>query len=68
MALSTARFSPYACGRIVGMAEAGASRPDIAKKVLKRDGAQGSMRAIGDIMPKLVMTLSTTEQTAPLCR
>ena len=50
MVKSFARFSVFARGRIVGLSEGGASRPDILDKVRKRDGKRGGVRAIVAIL------------------
>ena len=50
MGKSFARYSAFARGRIVGMADAGASRLDIAKTVLKTDGKRGTVRAVRAIV------------------
>ena len=47
---SSARFSPFSRGRIVGKAEEGASRKKIQKHVLKKDGTRGSLRAIDKVL------------------
>ena len=44
---SFARYSVFARGRIVGMAEAGARRVDIAKQVLNTDGQPGELAGCG---------------------
>ena len=47
---SFARFSPFARGRIVGQAEAGASRAKIRKTVRKKDGRKANLKAIGAVL------------------
>ena len=46
---STARFTPFARGKIVGKAEEGASKNKIRKSVLKKDGRRASVRAIDGV-------------------
>ena len=50
MAASSARFSAFARGRVVGMADAGATRAEIRDAVRKTDGASASCRAIDAIV------------------
>ena len=44
------RFTPFARGRIVGKAEEGASRKDIRKTVLKKDGKKASLGVIDYVL------------------
>jgi len=48
MVKSVARFSTFQRGRIVGQAEAGASRKHMRKTCRKNDGKQAGMRAIDE--------------------
>jgi len=50
MVKSFARFSPFARGRIVGKAEEGATRNQIRKQVLKKDGKRGTVAAIDQVL------------------
>ena len=50
MVTSFARFSPFARGRIVGMAEAGAPRKSIRDTVRKKDGKKTNLRAIDGVL------------------
>ena len=50
MAKSTARFTPFARGRIVGKAEEGASRRKICSEVFKKDGKRATLRAVGGVL------------------
>ena len=49
---SAARFNRFSRGRIVGKAEAGAPRDHIRRRVLKKDGAPASLRAIDAVLAK----------------
>ena len=49
---SFARFSPFARGKIVGQAEAGASRAKIHKTVRKKDGRKANLRAIDAVLAR----------------
>ena len=50
MVKSRARFTAFARGRIVGKAEEGASRSNIRKQVLKKDGKRAGLRAIAHVL------------------
>ena len=50
MGKSTARFSAFSRGRIIGKAEEGASRVKIRKEVLKKDGKKAGLSAIDKIL------------------
>lgn len=50
MEKSTARFSTFARGRIVGKREEGARLNQIRKTVPKKDGKRGSLRAINEVL------------------
>ena len=50
MVKSRARFTASVRGRIIGKAEKGASRANIRKHVLKRDGKRAGLRAIAHIL------------------
>ena len=50
MGKSTARFTPFARGRIVGKAEEGASRSKIRKEVRKKDGSRAALQAIDRVL------------------
>ena len=50
MGKSTARFSTFARGRIVGKFEEGAELKKIRKTVPKKDGKRGSLRAIKAVL------------------
>ena len=52
MAKSFARFTPFQRGRIVGQAEAGASRSNIRRTCRKKDGQSANMRAIDAIIAR----------------
>ena len=49
---STARFTPFARGRIVGKAEEGARRNNIRKEALKKDGTRANIRAIDSVLQR----------------
>ena len=50
MVKSMARFTPFARGRIVGMAQGGAPRMSIRDTVRKKDGKKAGLRAIDEIL------------------
>ena len=50
MVKSTARFTPFQRGRIIGQAEAGAPRRTIQKVCRKKDGTQANMTAMDAII------------------
>ncbi len=52
MVKSTARFTLFARGRIVGKAEEGARRNNIRKEVLKKDGTRANIRAIDGVLQR----------------
>ena len=49
---SAARFDRFSRGRIVGQAEADVPRDRIRRRVLKKDGAPASLRAIDAVLAK----------------
>jgi len=51
-ALSFARLSPLAKGRIVGLREAGTGRANIRRKVKKKDGKMPSLTAVDNVIPE----------------
>ena len=58
MVKTSARFSPFARGRIAGKAEEGAGREKIRREVLKKDGTRASLRAIQGVLSVFVGSLA----------
>ena len=52
MGKSTARFTPFARGRIVGKAEEGAARSKIRKEVRKKDGKMATHQSIAVVLER----------------
>ena len=49
---SFARLSPLARGRIIGLREVGTKRPDIIKRVKKKDGGRPCLQAVDAVLKK----------------
>ena len=58
MVKTSARFTSFARGRIVGKAEEGARQEKIRKQVLKKDGTRASVRAIQGVASVFTGTLA----------
>ena len=49
---SFARLSPLAKGRIIGLREAGVKRPEIQKRVRKKDGKRPSLQSVDGVLER----------------
>ena len=49
---SFARLSPLAKGRIIGLREAGLKRPEIQKRVRKKDGKRPSLQSLDCVLDR----------------